>query len=97
MLIGRISPARYTVCMINLILTLSLANLQPAPAQTAQFQPCVWPRTCVSAPAAVETAQFRPCVWPNKCRTEQPVLVIAPAVAQFEACVWPKKCVAEKA
>ena len=73
--------------MINLILTLSMMNAQPA-QQTAQFQPCVWPKTCKVAP--VQTAQFRPCVWPNKC-VETPAPVITP-VAQFQPCVWPKTC-----
>lgn len=57
--------------MINLILTLSLFNAQPA-TETAQFRPCVWPNTCTVAPAtstapAPVIAQFTTCVWPNKC------------------------------
>jgi len=82
--------------MINLILTLSLSSLNPMPAQTAQFRPCVWPNVCttVSAPEAV--AQFRPCVWPNVCKSENAatILEIAPAVeiAQFTTCVFPRKC-----
>ena len=55
----------YTVSMINLILTLSLFNAQPAP-KTAQFRPCVWPNTCKTAPAPV-IAQFTTCVWPKTC------------------------------
>jgi hypothetical protein len=51
--------------MINLILTLSLFNAQPAP-KTAQFRPCVWPNTCKTAPAPV-VAQFTTCVWPKTC------------------------------
>ncbi|MEK7388426.1 MAG: hypothetical protein AAB036_01875 [Elusimicrobiota bacterium] len=51
--------------MINLIMTLSLFNVQPA-LQTAQFKPCVWPNICLEQP--VQTlAQFKPCVWPNIC------------------------------
>lgn len=73
-LIGVFSGVRYTVLMINLILlTLSLAT--PAPVQTAQFRPCVWPNTCRTAAApAIEVAQFTSCVWPNKC-AEKPALI----------------------
>ena len=77
--------------MINLILTLSLSSLNPMPAQTAQFRPCVWPNVCttVSAPEAV--AQFRPCVWPNVCKQAAgPAAVIE--TAQFTTCVYPRKC-----
>lgn len=57
--------------MINLILTLSLFNAQPA-TETAQFRPCVWPNTCTIAPAiqiapAPVIAQFTTCVWPKTC------------------------------
>ncbi|MCM2304273.1 MAG: hypothetical protein NDJ72_06185 [Elusimicrobia bacterium] len=55
--------------MINLILTLSLFNAQPAP-KTAQFRPCVWPNTCRVSPAtppAPAVAQFTTCVWPKTC------------------------------
>ncbi len=72
--LGGFSRARYTVSMINLILTLSLFNAQPA-TETAQFRPCVWPNTCKTAPAPV-IAQFTTCVWPNKCvRKEAPEAV----------------------
>ena len=64
-ILGGFPGAEYTVSMINLILTLSLFNAQPAP-QTAQFRPCVWPNTCKSAPAPV-VAQFTTCVWPKTC------------------------------
>jgi len=63
--------------MINLLLlTLSLAT--PAPVQTAQFRPCVWPNTCSTAEAPV-VAQFRPCVWPNRCVESAPISTPAPA------------------
>ena len=55
--------------MINLLLTLSLFNIQPT-TQTAQFRPCVWPNICTTQPAPT-VAQFRPCVWPNIC-TDRP-------------------------
>lgn len=70
--------------MLTLILTLSMLNAKPAPQQTAQFQPCVWPNKCVTEPVA----QFQPCVWPNRCMEP---------VAQFETCVYPKKCGGKKA
>ena len=50
--------------MLSLLLTVSMLNAAPVPAQTAQFQPCVWPNRCVQTPAV---AQFQPCVWPNRC------------------------------
>jgi hypothetical protein len=79
--------------MINLLLlTLSLAN--PQPAQMAQFKPCVWPNVCKTEAAPV-VAQFRPCVWPNVCKNDvAPVAAIVPAVevAQFTTCVFPRKC-----
>lgn len=58
--------------MINLILTLSLSAVNPQPAQTAQYKPCVWPNVCKSAPVveilpAEQVAQFTTCVWPRKC------------------------------
>ncbi|MDX6768759.1 MAG: hypothetical protein SF051_04450 [Elusimicrobiota bacterium] len=81
--------------MLDLILTLAMTTTQPA-VTTAQFQPCVWPRTCKTATAPVQTAQFQPCVWPRTCKSNEsaPVIVIeaAPAVAQFQPCVWPRTC-----
>ena len=80
--------------MINLLLTLSLFNIQPA-AQTAQFKPCVWPNVCKTQPAPEAVAQFRPCVWPNVCKNETPapIVEISPVeVAQFTTCVYPRKC-----
>jgi hypothetical protein len=65
--------------MINLLLTMTLMGLKPA-TQTAQVQPCVWPRTCNVAPVV----QVQPCVWPRTC--------IQP-VAQVQTCQWPKPCV----
>ena len=72
-LIGAKSRGWYTVYMINLLLTLSLFNIQPA-AQTAQFKPCVWPNVCKNETPApiveispVEVAQFTTCVYPRKC------------------------------
>ena len=89
-LIGDYKHARYTVCMIYLILTLSLSTFNPAPAtQTAQFRPCVWPNVCKTAPAPVSVAQFRPCVWPNVCKTQTAPVI---EVAQFTTCVYPRKC-----
>ncbi len=74
-LIGEFSENRYTVFMINMILTLSLSlvNAQPA-TQTAQFRPCVWPNLCKTQPApiieiapAAQVAQFTTCVYPRTC------------------------------
>ena len=74
-LIGEFSGKRYTVRMINMILTLSLSLLNAQPAtQTAQFRPCVWPNLCRTQPApiieiapAVEVAQFTTCLYPRTC------------------------------
>jgi hypothetical protein len=78
--------------MINLILTLSLSTLNPAPAtQTAQFRPCVWPNVCKTAPAPVTVAQFRPCVWPNVCKQAAGPAAVT-EIAQFTTCVYPRKC-----
>ena len=48
--------------MLSLILTVAMMK-PAAAAQTAQFQPCVWPNRCVEQ----TVAQFQPCVWPNRC------------------------------
>ena len=60
--------------MINLLLTLSLSAVNPMPAQTAQFRPCVWPNLCKTQPAPIiliapvtEVAQFTTCVYPRTC------------------------------
>lgn len=55
--------------MIQLILMLSLTSAQPAPKQTAQFQPCVWPNKC--AEIVVPVAQVGPCTPPRVCGTTQ--------------------------
>ncbi|MBI3289344.1 MAG: hypothetical protein HYZ74_07480 [Elusimicrobia bacterium] len=68
--------------MINLILTLSLFNAQPAATQTAQFQPCVWPNRC----ASVAALPVMPCVWPNRCVNEDV------AARPITTCVWPNHC-----
>lgn len=71
--------------MMTLILATFL-TATPAPTQTAQFRPCVWPNTCSAVPAAVEApvVQIQTCQWPNRCATV--------AAAQFQPCVWPNKC-----
>ena len=71
--------------MMTLILATFL-TATPAPTQTAQFRPCVWPNTCKTVVAPV-IAEYEPCVMPNKC-------VAAPVVASgpVTTCVWPNKC-----
>lgn len=70
--------------MMTLILATFL-TATPAPTQTAQFRPCVWPNTCaIEAPVV----QIQTCQWPNRC-VSAPVEV---AALQFRPCVWPNKC-----
>jgi len=67
------------------MMTLILATFMtatPAPVQTAQFRPCVWPNTCATVTSPV--VQIQTCVWPNRCASV--------AAAQFQPCVWPNKC-----
>ena len=74
--------------MMTMILATFL-TATPAPQAAAQFQPCVWPKTCKSAPAPV-VAQFQPCVWPKTCKSAPaPVLL---AAGEYQTCVWPNKC-----
>ncbi len=67
--------------MMTLILATFL-TATPAPTQTAQFRPCVWPNTCSTVTAPV--VQIQTCQWPNRCATV--------AAAQIQTCVWPNKC-----
>lgn len=71
--------------MMTLILATFL-TATPAPTQTAQFRPCVWPNTCSTVEAPV--VQIQTCQWPNRC-TAVPAAV---AAAQIQTCVWPNKC-----
>jgi hypothetical protein len=68
--------------MFELILMASL--IQTIPAQTLQFQPCVWPNICKTEPVEC-LAQFQPCVWPNRCvkAVEEPTI---------KTCDWPNTC-----
>lgn len=70
--------------MITLILATFL-TATPAPTQTAQFRPCVWPNTCSSVTAPV--VQIQTCVWPNRCASSETV-----AAGPVTTCVWPNIC-----
>ena len=70
--------------MITLILATFL-TAAPAPVQTAQFRPCVWPNTCSSVVAPV--AQIQTCAWPNRCASSETV-----AAGPVTTCVWPNIC-----
>ena len=70
--------------MMTLILATFL-TATPAPTQTAQFRPCVWPNTCSSVTAPV--VQIQTCVWPNRCASSETV-----AAGPVTTCVWPNIC-----
>ncbi|MBI5246909.1 MAG: hypothetical protein HY923_06985 [Elusimicrobia bacterium] len=74
--------------MMTLILATFL-TATPAPTQTAQFRPCVWPNTCSSVAAPV-VAQVQTCVWPNKCATT--AILPVEAAVPVTTCVWPNVC-----
>ena len=91
--------------MIQFLLLMTLTPLNPTPAPTAQFQPCVWPNKCA---AEQTTAQVEICLYPRKCSGKEaepapatPVETCVwphvcanqtPALVQFQPCVWPNRC-----
>ncbi len=70
--------------MIELLMILSLSQLNTQPNALAQSQPCVWPNTCRQQ--AIASKPFTTCQMPNKCA--KPAIQLA----QFKPCVWPNTC-----